>query len=230
MAHIGICLPFYHTIHPATMRALEQLEGTSEHSYALHMWKGDPNVDHARAMALGDWLLDARHTHLLTLDSDVWWSPGSIDRLVVRELPVICGAYPFKAPQGTGLHNRVVGVRMLDDAASGLQRMRYIGSGFCLYRAGVIRRLCNLHPELRFNLPAHEAHNAHLAGRTSYALWLPQIIPHTEEDGTVSREYQTDDWSLCQRLHDAGYDIWLDLTIRLRHCGPGQEYYELEEK
>lgn len=226
-AHIGICMPYYGIVHPATMRALEQLTDTSEHEYAIHWWKGDPNIDHARAIPFAMWMQDPRHTHLLTLDADVWWEPGAIDRLVARELPVVAGAYPYKAPKGSGLHNRVVGVGWPgEDAVRALRRMRYIGAGFVLCKASVMRRLCKLHPELRFHLPASEV-NPEFEGRVGHALWLPQIVEHALEGGGVWREYQTDDWAFCHRVREAGYDIWLDTTVRLRHCAPGQVYHEL---
>ncbi len=52
---------------------------------------------------------------------------------------------------------------------------------------------------------------------------MPYTMPW-KEDGHI---YLSEDWAFCQRARDAGFDCWLDPSIRLGHMG--QTMYTLED-
>lgn len=227
MARIYIAMPIYKEMHPATREALNNFTQCTEHTVMVRAVRNEPIIDHARQALLGSYLYHwhrFRFTHYLQLDSDIWFESGAIDRLLRHDKPVTCGVYTFKLESRQPIINADPG-EVVDPLTSLIKCNRMPG-GFLLLKNSVLVRMRLLHPELRYLIPkglyGYEE-NAH-----TYALWSGLIRPWPHF-GPNEHIYFGEDYAFTTRLNEAGYPVWADLSIHLRHCA-GQEFYEPEFK
>jgi hypothetical protein len=114
-------------------------------------------------------------SHLMFIDADIGFAPEQFFRLLDFNAEVTAAAYPLKhidwdkvrraaeakRPdlEGSGLdyvvyfdnHEGTVTAR------NGFIRVRYAGTGFLLIQRGVLLRLCEAHPELRYRMVQRRA-------------------------------------------------------------------------
>jgi len=175
---------------------------------------GDSLVSRSRNTITANFLAtDA--THLLWLDSDLIFSPDHVKRLMAHDREVVCGFYPKKC-QGPiqWVCNAMDGAHAPIEP-SGLQEIKYGGTGFMLIARAVFERMIETYgAEIGFI--------ADEAKRQEYDFWSVGV--HKFSDGT--RRYLSEDWFFCQRWRDIGGRIWGDTKIVAKHVG--QAVYPLQ--
>jgi GT2 family glycosyltransferase len=143
-------------------------------------------LPHARNMQVHRFLKSSC-THLFTLDSDCIPKPGTIQKLLARDLPVVV------APHATVVGEEV-GVMALDRVPdgyrqhrpmSGFQKCDAVGGSGILVRREVLEEL-----------------------------GPPWFMFEYDQNGLLSKG---EDFYFSDRLKAAGYEIWVDFALTQRH-------------
>lgn len=148
-------------------------------------------------------------THLLFIDCDLIFSPQHVVRIVSHDVPLVGGLYPKK--QDTDEIEWVL--NSLPDTepdASGLQAVRYIGTGFlCVQRPVFQMMIDHLGAQIEFTADYGKR-------RTEHDFWPMGVYQYP--DGT--RRYLSEDWYFCQRWLDLGGKVLADTRVLIKHLGP----------
>lgn len=133
-------------------------------------------------------------THILFVDHDMYFPPGTIQRLVAADKDIIGGAYNFRQlplrstaiPIGSELKD---GEYRIDPATLPKEIFKCIalGTGLLLIKLSVFEEI----PEPWFQF-----------GRG--------------KDGEL---VQGEDTFFCVQARKAGFDVWADPTLGVKHCG-----------
>jgi len=161
-------------------------------------------VTRARNM-IAEQFLKSDCEHLLFIDADMTFEPEDVLRLLVwnQDKGVVAGAYEARKEGKVYIltldskDNAVI----MDDM--GLVRAKRAATGFMMIQKRVFTKLAELHPE-----------------------WLhkdnadPTKTLHAFFDFACTPEgYVGEDFLFCQRAIDAGFEVWIDPTIKLGHMG-----------
>lgn len=156
---------------------------------------------------------------LLTIDSDIWFRPEDALKLVeeCRNGHDLIGALYVTR----GLNQQPAAMLPDEDVVfhGGARPVRapFISTGFMAVHRKVFEHL-------KQDLPlCHQGWNDRGEDTSFWPFYMPFCIPW-EGDGFM---YLSEDWALCQRAKSAGYDRWLDPSIRLQHYG--EVAYTLED-
>lgn len=225
MARIFCALPIYKAIHPACKKSLERLEAETSHQFAIRMAVGEPIIDVARQYLFGRFLQLHRQfkfDYFWQLDSDIWFDPSAIDRIVSLDLDCVSGMYAFKGGphKGMPVTNFVKGA---EPDERGLIRCTRLPGGFLFIKPKVLLNMCKANPGMRYMIPA----SYDLDDPTpchSFAFWSGIIRPHPDEPG--EKVYFPEDFAFSTRIRESGVKLYADITIQLRHCF-GQDFVEL---
>lgn len=206
---LSVGLPVYGGYHPHFVPGLLRLIQSPPCHLRLLPLVGDSLVSRARNRIAATFLADPDATHLLFLDTDLIFSPDHVARLISHDLPIVAGLYPKKQP---GL-KWVCNTREAfggPDPETKLQRVLYAGTGALLIAREVLEKLRELHPELHYDPDAGEP-------ELDYTDFFRVGIHRDEVTGR--RRYLSEDWYFCQMAIDAGYQIYADTGVILKHCG-----------
>lgn len=167
---------------------------------------GDSLVSRSRNTITANFLAtDA--THLLFLDSDLIFSPEHVKRIVTHDVEIVGGFYPKKCEGPLQWVCNAMDGEKIEPLENGLQRVKYVGTGFMLVKREVFTKMIERYPEIQFK--------ADQTGRVEHDFWSVGV--HQFQDG--SRRYLSEDWYFCQRWIDMGGEIWGDTKIIARHVG-----------
>lgn len=145
-------------------------------------------------------------TDLLFIDTDIGFTPEQVHRLCQHDVDIVAGFYPKK---GEGPVQWVCNGFETPSPIQpdGLQKLRYMGTGFMRIRRRVFDQMIGRYPEIEFI--ADETKEKH------HDFWGVGV--YTYKDG--SKRYLSEDWMFCQRALDMGFDVFGDTQIMLRHVG-----------
>lgn len=143
--------------------------------------------------------------HLLFIDSDMTFEPESVLRLMAwnQDRAIVAGAYEARkegkiyiltldgGPQGQIIMDQY-----------GLVKAQRVATGFMMIHKRVFEGLAAAHPEWY--------HQDHSSPAKLYSFFDFLTTP----DG-----YMGEDFLFCKRAAEAGFDIWIDPTIKLGHMG-----------
>jgi len=192
-------------IEPECETSLKELERAGN---LVHRVKGDTDLTRGRSQMATDALAEG-FEELIWIDSDIQFSPESVDRLSSHNLPYVGGLYPIKE-QGRrrwpckplpGDNELVFGEE------GGLKQLTYLTTGFLLTHREVY-----LSVQEKFALPRCASVSRH--GLVPY--FQQMVIP--SDDGNEFY-YLSSGFSFCERVRQCGYPIMADTTIRLGHIG-----------
>ena len=207
---LAICIPMqnmsvdwaFHRSFHATMKLL------ADHgvSCTISETAGGSHIGKAREKALWQAVrMMPDYTHLFWLDDDMGWDP----RLILR---LICSDHDFSAVAGAKktdtvslCFNPLSGPPRFDETTKFLE-VRHVGFAFVCLKRGVIERMCESYPELRYNTGAQPP---------EWALFLDMI---KTGDGFYA-ERLSEDFSFCQRWRDIGGRIFIDPDSPIIHAG-----------
>lgn len=170
--------------------------------FEFEMQVGSSLVHHARSKAA--WrFLQSKCNRLFWIDSDIAWKGSDFIRFLAlsTKMECVCAAYPAKMDPATFFLN-VSG--LVESNEYGCLPIVGAGLGFTIVQRGVIERLAEKAPKLKF--PD-----------------LPEKIPHIfrlDDDGGEARG---EDMAFFADVRALGYAVNLDPTIELGHIG-SKEY------
>jgi len=148
-------------------------------------------------------------THMLFIDSDVWWEPGSIERLVSHDVDLILGAYP-RRKAGAGFAIRTLpGPQLLVNPKTGAYDPQGIleiaggPSGMMLISRACMEKMVTSYSDLWYADPE-------VSTGKSYNLFEFAVRDH---------ERMGEDLHFCRMFRAVGGRVWTDPHLKLHHNG-----------
>jgi hypothetical protein len=154
---------------------------------------------------------NSQSTHLLFIDADIGFQPEHIFQLLLHDKDVVGGLYPKKSlpidyvvnidPQHVGPNGEI-------QMINGLIPLTRLGTGFMMIKKGAIQQMFAAYPETKYtgNIGLDKKYDPFM-----YALFDTMI--------TKDLEYNSEDWTFCDRWRAIGGEIWGDISIKLDHTG-----------
>ena len=158
-------------------------------------------VQWARSI-VADKFLKSDSTHLFWIDSDIVWRVEDFFRLVGfgAVLDVVGAAYPMKRERGGFLINLAGDLGKVEINGLGCVKIRSMGLGFTIMKRAVVEKIA-----------ATKEKVIDQANGVEYADIFRVDRTHGGPRG--------EDVAFFDDIRDAGYDVWLDPSIRLGHIG-----------
>ena len=204
-----ILVPYMNRIEHDTDAALRILE-----SRGYEVWRtpGYSAIDQARNRMAYDALYRRGFDEIMWVDADVEFDPDDFEKLRSHNLPVCAAAYPFKGYPRFTIETFNEEPLVFGSGGS-LVKVKSAATGFLLIRKPVFEAVRKM-----FRLP--------LCNTSFDNPMIPFFHPQMFYE---NREwfYLGEDFSFCRMAAKAGFDIWLDTTVRLKHIG--QYAYQWED-
>lgn len=167
----------------------------------------DALITRARNQGVSNWWREMPDDCFLMIDQDIVFDPADAEKIVQRcrdGYKVISAAYPVR--DGSHLASRLKPgetVRFAPDSEP--VEIDYAATGFlCVHRDvidALAKRLPLCHPDQPW----------------SFWSFFDTSLKENELSGAL--EYLSEDWDFCQKVRDAGFKVYLDPSIRLKHLG-----------
>jgi hypothetical protein len=175
----------------------------------------DSHIDRARNVIANLWYQENKTDWLLWIDADIEFTPADIARLFTHAQhghKFLAGLYAMKCLLPTFVANVRPGSK--PDPESGLIEVLHAGTGFLLIHRSVLTDL-QKHPRITaYDCPP----NSPWAGTSHYNYF--QSGPYGTPSATTGRkQWQSEDWMLCELWRELGGQVLADTNIKLRHLG-----------
>jgi hypothetical protein len=211
-----VAYPSYNGLTEEFVRCLLRTTHAKPCAMELRDWPGDSAIGRARNNCAAEFL-SSDCTDLLFIDTDLIFSPDHIARIVSHDVDIVGGCYPKKQKQLSWVLNTLEG-HASPDPDTGLQRVRYMGTGFLRIRRSVFERMIEAYPEIAYRPDAGEQ------GGDKHDFFTFGV--YRDQPDKPGR-YLSEDWYFCQRVIDLGINIYADTRIVLKHVG--KAIYPLED-
>jgi hypothetical protein len=196
-----VLVPVANAMEPECEASLQKLRARG---IKVRVFRGASAIDQVRSMMVHDALRDG-FTELLWIDADIAFEPSDVDMLLSHDQPFLCGIYPKKGQRAFACHVLPETRELVFGEDGGLVEILYAAGGFTLVRSAVYAAvqeklalpICNVQfgaPLVPFYMP--------MAKETSEGPW-----------------YLAEDFAFSERARQAGFSIYADTRIRLRHIG-----------
>lgn len=166
---------------------------------------GDALISRARSIAATTFL-GTDCDVLLSIDTDIAFDHRDAVRLcrLALERGIAGAAYLTRS-------NKQPAIMLGDEAVEfrdGVEpvRVRFLSTGFMAVRRDVFEALRETLPLCHKGKP-----------NAFYPFYMPFVLPWPHDD--EENLYLSEDWAFIERARRAGFDAWLDPTIRLGHVG-----------
>lgn len=207
-----------------SMLALKDVLNREKISFRLLTPAHDSLITRVRNAIAGEFLRDARATHLLFIDADIEFIPAMVPRLLGSGHDVVCGVYPVKGldlgrvmAQPAGTPPPVAEAASLDYAvkvkpgchmdAQGFLEVDYAATGFMLVSRQALTRLMDAYPDLHYRYGYTNEEPA-----DNFAFFDTAIDPQT-------RDYLPEDYAFCKRWRDIGGKVYVSVPGKFAHHG-----------
>ena len=205
--HLLIATPAYNgMVHVDYVQSLMEI-GHAGIPYTLTTTAGESLITRARNSMISRFHANKEYTHLLFLDGDVRISGNAVSKLLKHKKDVIGAPVPLKQNPDEPKVFNIGGIR---DAGQKLTRVERVGTAVLMLSRRAVEELVR---------DAVESGNA----------YKPSMLVRGEADvpqqydvfrtGVRNGEYLSEDFWACYRLSELGFDIYVDLTIRIKHYG-----------
>ena len=209
--HVVIAVPTYDgTVHLATMKAI--IQDTLE-MLKLPGWQvsfqelvGSADIYDARAKICHEFL-QSQGTHLMFVDSDVAWKPGSIPRLVRHGVDVVAAVYPRRTEPMSYNLQYASADNKLAMSDKGLCEVAGVSAGFMCITRSALERMAEAYRDDPI---------AGLAIRSA-GEYVCCFDPYRFKD--EPKRKLGEDYAFCQRWRDIGGKIWIDVNMPMAHIG-----------
>jgi FkbM family methyltransferase len=225
-----LAIPTYGAASTQFWKCVMKLQSDRPCNLAMRLLDGDSLVTRARNTLTADFLR-SDCTDMLMLDSDIVFTPNQVARLMSHKVDLVAGFYPKKQE---GPLRWVCNAIKSKPRTDGLQRVRYMGTGFMRIGRSVFERMIERYGEQIAYHPDSDPK------ATEYDFWSVGVYRNPK---TGFQRYLSEDWFFCQRWLDLGGTVWGDTRIILRHISghgdvawplrtqePEIEHPQLEEK
>lgn len=207
----SLILCAFRTVSLATHRAILQLmqaDPANERGWREGQ-AAEAGLLRARNIAASRWYTDTADDVFLMVDDDIVFEPRDAEHLVdlCRDgHDIIAAAYPVR--DGTQLAVRALAGHSTDiDFGPGLppRQMRHVATGFFAVHRRVLDALIPTLPLCHAN--------------QTWAFWPMFDFRVVPDDGAGGFNHLSEDYNFCELAGEAGFKVWLDPTIKLRHLG-----------
>ena len=187
----------------STIRVLDR-EGIG---FKLESLVGSSIVQWARSAIAGRFLA-SDCTHLFWIDADLMWTPNDFIRILGfgAHLDVVGATYPFKSDKNQFLVNPLDASGEMEVNGFGCLRIKSMAMGYTLCKRAVIEKVAASKPIV------HDDHN----GAAYPDLFRVDRVVDANGRATPRGE----DIAFFDDVRAAGFDVWLDPSIKLGHIGP----------
>lgn len=155
---------------------------------------------------------NAQATHIMWIDSDIGFDPENIFQLLLHDKDIVGGLYPKKTLPIDYVVN--VSPEAVDEKGQiktedGLIQVSRLGTGFMLIKREVFDKMFLAYPQTKYvgNIGLDKKYDKYM-----FALFDCVISPDT-------LEYNSEDWTFCDRWRAIGGKAYIDPNIRLDHSG-----------
>lgn len=203
---------------------LTQLLSSENIEYVIDFIGNESLITRARNNSLGRFM-KSDYSHILFIDSDLEFDPYALLENLKFDKDVVCCTYPKKgfnwkrffysmsneksneSPESRGLDytynllykdNKIV-------KKDNFVRVRHASTGFMLVKREIVEKLSNFHKELNIVTCGLNNNDNEICG-----LFCCMI---------KDKQYLSEDYSFCQRVHDIGGEIWINISQNLNHVG-----------
>ena len=152
-------------------------------------------------------------SHLLFIDSDLVFTTAHIQMLFQHKVDFIGGFYPRKqeGPLQWVINTKPAPINPL---GTGLQELKYIGTGFMLISRKVFESILAREEEQIWYEPDEALPNQQPGRQWDFFHCGVRFDPDTGK-----RRYLTEDWWFCQSWIDCGGKVFGDARVVLQHIG-----------
>ena len=179
---------------------------------------GDALISRARSIIASTFLRSDADV-LLSIDSDIWFRPEDAIRIseLAMSKDVVAALYMTRNLATQPALMLPEGEEIIFAADQKPTQVPYVSTGFVAVHRRVFEKLAK-------NLPlCHKGWESKGADTSFYPFYMPFVVPW-KGDGHM---YLSEDWAFCHRAREAGFECWLDPSIRLGHIG--STMYTLED-
>ena len=208
----------------------------------IEFCKNDSLVSRARNNLIAKAMYNTSVTHMMFIDNDITWEPIDIIKLMLSDKSLIGGVYPLKKYNWNVLtedknsvnnilerknksqlkniisdenmiqHNLLkYNINFLDNVLTienNLTKLRHIATGFMMIKRKTIEQMAKAFPSTKYTDDV-----GFLNGDENK--WAYALFDCGVEDG----HYFSEDWLFCHRWSKMGGNIYLDVSINLKHTG-----------
>jgi len=208
----------------------------------IEFCKNDSLVSRARNNLIAKAMYNTSITHMMFIDNDITWEPIDIIKLMLSDKSLIGGVYPLKKYNWNVLtedknsvnnilerknksqlkniisdenmiqHNLLkYNINFLDNVLTienNLTKVRHIATGFMMIKRKTIEQMAKAFPSTKYTDDV-----GFLNGDENK--WAYALFDCGVEDG----HYFSEDWLFCHRWSKMGGNIYLDVSINLKHTG-----------
>jgi hypothetical protein len=194
-------VPVANVMEPECEASLQKLRARG---VKVRVFRGASAIDQARSMMVHDALKDG-FTELLWVDADIAFEPSDVDLLLAHDKPFVCGIYPKKGVRALTCHVMPGTRELVFGEEGGLVEILYAAGGFTLVRSAVYAEV-----KEKLALPVCNAQ----FGMPLVPFYQP-MVKQTE----AGAWYLAEDFAFSERARQAGFSVYADTRIRLRHIG-----------
>lgn len=165
-------------------------------------------ITRARNTLLSHFHAAEEFTHLLFLDGDVGLTAEGLERLLSHEVDVIGAQVPLKSIGENGERTYNVGRFFRIDGL--LARVEHIGTAVLLLSKTAVSALV---------ADARAGNRVYPAARGVAAADEPPEQYDVFQVGVMDGVYLSEDYWVCHRLRAAGFDVFVDISVKPAHHG-----------
>ncbi len=179
---ICIGIPSNGTVKTRTLFAITRMLNRSPLKFEV--LTHDSCYIHVNREALVKRAIEGGFSHILFIDSDMFFDTGSAEQLLNRDKDIIGADYNYRELPLRGTLKELEGE---EEPINGLKKCAGIATGFLMIKTSVFKKLKH-----------------------------PWFFYEMDENGLT---VQGDDIWFCNRAREAGFDIWCDTTVNIKHIG-----------
>lgn len=216
--------------------------------YIVEICKNDSLVSRARNNLIAKAMFREDSTHFLFIDNDITWEPLDILKLMISDKSLVGGVYPLKKYNWNNLlensrdatdkypiksmldrkdnselgkifgktdmiqHNLLnYNINYLSNSleiSNNLARVRHIATGFMMIKRNTIEKMIEAFPSTKYTDDIGYLEKDE--NKYAYALF---------DCGVEEGHYFSEDWLFCDRWMKMGGNIYIDVSINLKHTG-----------
>lgn len=206
--HTALLICAYRSVSLPTVSCVLNLLDDPANPYGWRVsLNGEAGINRSRSIMASRWYTETADDVFLMLDDDIIFSPEEAERLVTlcREgHDIICAGYPVRDGGHVALRGYGHAPFSFGPAEPPVE-IRYASTGFLAVHRRVLDTLIPTLPLCHGNQP--------------WAFWPLFDFKTIEDEAAGGHNYLSEDWNFCQMALDAGFKVWLDPSIRLKHLG-----------
>jgi hypothetical protein len=175
-------------------------------NYSIDTMVNESLIPRGRNNLMAKMLFNKDATHLFFIDVDLRFDPEAILRLICHNQDLVGAVYPMKRIPIKYVINTVPDPIHVPERK--LVEVSTLGTGFMCVKRGVLDKMIEAHPELKYN------DNVGIGKQYEplmYGLFDTMIDEH--------KNYLSEDWTFCYLWRKMGGRVFADYSIRLDHTG-----------